>query len=294
MMILLLDAGNTRLKWATIESNANPLSQSPPELSNQGSVNYQWSSLAGQLDNALKQISDSPASLSQILLSNVAGPRLESALEIWLKGYLRSRRADTQSRASTISSSTLLDDKSQVKENAGLTIDKVTAQTTAFGVANAYDEPSQLGADRWAALVAARHFCAGPACIIDSGTALTVDLISKEGQHAGGLILPGITLMTAALVENTDAIQAGKQGQLTVFEVHSTEDAVKAGVHAAILGAITHVLAEAREKWGVEPQCVVTGGNAGSLKTGLPESSRHDPDWVLKGLAVIAGINRQG
>jgi len=188
---------------------------------------------------------------------------------------------------------TLQNDKIRVKENDGLTIDKVTAQAAAFGVTNAYREPSQLGADRWVALVAAHYHHQGPSCIIDSGTALTVDLISKEGQHAGGLILPGMALMRAALVEKTDAVQVSEQGQTKAFDVHSTEDAVKAGVHAAMLGAVQQVLAECQLKWGAEPHCVVTGGNAEVFKMSLPESSTYDSDWVLKGLAVIAGSTGQ-
>ena len=70
----------------------------------------------------------------------------------------------------------------------------------ACGVTNAYDVAADLGVDRWAALVGAHQGSSGPVCIVDCGTAITIDALSPAGEHLGGLIMPGITMLAELLV----------------------------------------------------------------------------------------------
>jgi len=71
------------------------------------------------------------------------------------------------------------------------------------GIRNGYRDPGQLGVDRWLALCGA--FCRYKAgiCVVDAGTATTLDLVTIGGEHKGGLILPGIALMQQALFRGT-------------------------------------------------------------------------------------------
>ena len=171
------------------------------------------------------------------------------------------------------------------------------AQVEAFGVRCAYQQPAQLGADRWAALVAARHHLDGPSCVIDCGTALTIDLLTADGVHAGGLIAPGMGMMRDSLVANTCQIPAGEAVENTVFTVQDTLGAVQAGIMAATVGAVRQVLQQCRDQWQQDPVCVVTGGDAESLLAAMPAASwpngvQHEVEWVLKGLAIIAGCHQ--
>lgn len=50
------------------------------------------------------------------------------------------------------------------------------------------------GVDRWLTLIAVRHRYSVPACIVDSGTAITIDVIQEDGQHLGGLICRVLSL----------------------------------------------------------------------------------------------------
>ena len=84
-----------------------------------------------------------------------------------------------------------------------LPLDWLTSSATACGVSNGYDHPEQLGADRWAALIAARALYAGPSVVVMAGTATTIDALDGSGLFRGGLILPGLSLMRAALARNT-------------------------------------------------------------------------------------------
>ena len=73
----------------------------------------------------------------------------------------------------------------------------------AGGVRNAYLDPTQLGPDRWAALIGARTLHTGAALVVTAGTATTVDVLTAEGVFRGGIILPGLELMRRALARDT-------------------------------------------------------------------------------------------
>lgn len=70
-----------------------------------------------------------------------------------------------------------------------------------------YDTPSTLGLDRVAAAAGARFLFPGRRCVVvDAGTALTVDLLTEEGDFAGGTISPGVTMQFKALHEGTSML----------------------------------------------------------------------------------------
>ncbi len=154
-------------------------------------------------------------------------------------------------------------------------------------VINAYDDPAQYGADRWAALLGARALTHGPVCIIDAGTAITVDLIDDGGRHKGGLIMPGLQLMREALLSGTAGIdQAG--GKLTTF-ANNTADAVSSGTLHMLRAAIIDIGSSAANVLGANMKIIITGGTSELLLSlpGIPEM-QFEPDLVLLGLRVAA------
>ena len=258
MKALLVDAGNTRLKWALCEGET---------FLQQGAFAYDWSGLERQFDEQWDGIAKTH-SPDQVILSNVAGSRLAAPMSQWLATH-------------------------RLQEMPPLTINTVTAQAEAYGIRCAYQRPSQMGADRWAALIAAKHYLDGPCCVIDCGTALTIDLLTAGGEHAGGLIAPGLNMMHQSLITNTALIPSGITQNRSVFTVNDTLGAVQAGIMAAAAGTVQQVLQQCREHWQQEPVCVLTGGDADTLIDALPKTLAdrflRDSDWVLKGLAIIAG-----
>ena len=71
----------------------------------------------------------------------------------------------------------------------------VRPQAQQLGVKNLYRKPEQLGADRWAALIGARGLTGSAACVVDAGTAVTVEALSAKGEFLGGAIFPGLHLL---------------------------------------------------------------------------------------------------
>jgi type III pantothenate kinase len=150
------------------------------------------------------------------------------------------------------------------------------------GVTSRYDNPGQLGADRWAALVAARALHSGPCLVVQAGTATTADLLSADGEFLGGLILPGVDLMRFVLHEHTGRLPL-QEGRF-VRTPRNTVDAIETGCRHAQAGAVERMYRVA----GPGAQCLVSGGAGQSLIEQLDFPCRYVENLVLEGLARIA------
>jgi type III pantothenate kinase len=162
----------------------------------------------------------------------------------------------------------------------------VVARTEQCGVRNSYENPSRLGSDRWAALIAAwKRF--GRAClVVNCGTATTVDALSNAGEFLGGLIMPGITLMQQSLKQNTAQLQ-DEVGQLHNFP-RNTSDAIYTGVIQATLGAIENQRVLLK-KLGTNEivTCFLSGGAADKIEAHLGMPTERVDNLVLEGLKSI-------
>ncbi len=158
----------------------------------------------------------------------------------------------------------------------------VKSQAQAFGVINAYQQPEKLGVDRWLSLIAVWQKYQSSACIVDCGTAITVDLIDADGRHQGGLISPGLTLMKKSLAQGTEALPFGETSH--VFGLAScTEAAISSGTLMAAIGLIEHVLAKQPKNM----RLILTGGDAELIAGQLGIASIVDLDLVLRGLLCV-------
>ena len=173
-----------------------------------------------------------------------------------------------------------------------LTPEWLVASEYACGVTNRYSRPAQLGADRWASLVAARrrsmttdHF--PPACVVvNAGTAVTIDALDVDGVFHGGLILPGMRLMLQALAENTAGLKVAP-GEFRTFP-DNTADALYSGAMRAVCGAIELM----REQIDTNPahvRCYLAGGAAPEIAQHLNPPVEIVEDLVLEGVLALAG-----
>lgn len=160
----------------------------------------------------------------------------------------------------------------------------------ACGVTNSYPDPARLGIDRWLALIAAWNKFRSAACIIDCGTAVTVDVLDSHGKHTGGLILPGISLMQKS-VFNATAIKGTRHADADAVATlaNNTEEAVIAGCRLAVAGLAERVSRDLQEQYDNSVYTVLTGGDAETIGKILAIDYIHEPHLVLEGLAVYAG-----
>jgi type III pantothenate kinase len=158
-------------------------------------------------------------------------------------------------------------------------------------VTNGYENPLQLGADRWAALIAARRRTVSevesppPAIVVNAGTAVTIDALDRDGVFRGGVILPGMRLMLQALAENTAALNVAP-GVYQDFPVN-TGDALYSGVIVAVAGAIEQMRKRLRHDGG-EVACFVSGGAADEIAPYLTGPLEVVDNLVLEGALALA------
>jgi type III pantothenate kinase len=160
------------------------------------------------------------------------------------------------------------------------------------GVRNSYDDPAQLGCDRWAALIGARRLCGGPAIVVDAGTALTADALTGDGVFVGGIIVPGAELMRKALAEHTAALKP-QPGKFSFFP-DATGDAIVSGVINALAGAIERMAGFLEHAGQPQPVCVLSGGGAAVIEPHLNLEVKVVDNLVLEGLLTIAREGQPG
>ena len=166
----------------------------------------------------------------------------------------------------------------------GFPVRWIKASAAARGVTNSYDDPTALGADRWAALIGAHAMRCGNAVVVLAGTATTIDVLDAQGRFCGGLILPGIGLMTASLAQGTARLPSvpGIYRPLP----RNTRDAIASGAVHATLGAIERMHEQLPP--GEPSICLLSGGAAGFLQPYLRQPYRQVDNLVLEGLATIS------
>ena len=150
-----------------------------------------------------------------------------------------------------------------------------------------YAEPGQLGVDRWAAIVAAWFRYRRAICVVDAGTAVTIDGVDAAGQHLGGIILPGLDLMREALYQDTsDILDSARRNGAERHEADwygaNTRAAVEKGAPYMLGSAVDRAAAELAGDH--EPAAVLTGGDAADLRSHLSVSVELRPNLVLEGL----------
>jgi type III pantothenate kinase len=155
----------------------------------------------------------------------------------------------------------------------------------------AVERPSKTGPDRLAAAAGVAAAGGREAIVVDAGTAITVDVLSKKG-FLGGAIFPGTGLLYRALHDGTAALPlVTGSGGAARPPGRNTRDAIVAGVEGGAAGAVRELVALSRRSVTKNARVWVTGGGGAGLAKHLGKSARYEPDLVLRGLEYLFGLN---
>lgn len=302
--VLLIDIGNTRLKWAWCDAaslGAPATGALPVPWRTGGACGHEaLATLAGDW----RALADAEGAPRGVWISNVAGPVIAAEVDALLADAFGGPPAVHWARA-TASHGTL---------------------------DNGYREPSQLGVDRWVGGIGARHHLPeGNLMIVTAGTATTIDVVlapdrgdgsdgneqriggsasNRSGgsdasnasnassgtparsRFAGGMILPGLALMMGSLARNTAQLPAVEIGEAHAAAAwaDNTRDAIAAGCLAAQAGAIERAW-DALTRRG-PARCLLSGGAREALAGALTLPFERHENLVLLGLSVMAAQQR--
>lgn len=241
---LLVDIGNTSLRWAVLEGDV---------CGEMRTVRH-----FGGLPIDLHAAWETLTPPRQVYVANVAGETIAAAL--------------TQA----------------CRSRWGITPEFVQTERETLGVRIAYTEPARLGVDRWLALLATHRHFPGDALIVDAGTAITYDVLKADGQHLGGLILPGIETMRDGLLTGTQIPRVDVVDHADEPWARDTAPAIGSGTIQAPAALAERLQSRLAELGGARvPRLLVTGGDGERLLAALPAAAELVPDLVLRGLALV-------
>ncbi|MBF0236344.1 MAG: type III pantothenate kinase [SAR324 cluster bacterium] len=161
-----------------------------------------------------------------------------------------------------------------------------------LGIRLDVDFPEKVGQDRIATAVAAYEMFHACVIVLDMGTATTIDLVSQDGIFQGGIICPGMGILSNVLTKNTSQLfQVPLEPPVHVIG-KNTEDCLKSGIFFGYIGMIRSLIQQIITTLDESPVLVATGGIAAILKTHIPEIPHWIDDLLLTGLLNIYQKNR--
>lgn len=247
MDFLLIDVGNTHLKWGLVQA---------------GKFHYGGQVKSTQDDiNLLFEKEYPELSPDRVILANVSNEALSEQINKLANNLWQSQ------------------------------VEEMVSSSQACGVSNAYTNPATLGIDRWAAMVAAFAWAKGAVCVVDCGTALTIDVIDAGGLHLGGLILPGYNLMQQSILQKGAKVQDSFEVNAAANKIQlgqTTGDCVQQGSLLAAKAVIEQAQVFAGEQIGCQIPLIISGGDAETIRSLLTTNAHYEPCLVLHGLALLA------
>jgi len=164
-----------------------------------------------------------------------------------------------------------------------------------LGIGIDYPKPAGIGADRLANAVSTVALVGAPAVVVDFGTAVTFDIISSERKYIGGVIAPGLQVMTEYLYQRTALLPRIDLREPVSSIGKSTRDAMMAGAVFGYRGLVREILSEIQREIGLPEglKVVATGGYAELIAEKMPEIQQVYPNLTLEGLRIIGILNRK-
>lgn len=151
-----------------------------------------------------------------------------------------------------------------------------------------YNPIENLGADRIADALYAAHFYPGKdVIIVDAGTAVTVDLLTKDKVFRGGVIFAGLDLQLKSLAENTSRLPKLKEEMISQFKVpNSTFDAINAGTIFSIAGGIDKSIEKIKTQFE-NTITIFSGGNWKTISNHINSKGNYIEDLTLLGISLF-------
>ncbi len=161
---------------------------------------------------------------------------------------------------------------------------------TNLGITIKTTNPQNIGADRLVNAVAGIEEYKNGVVIVDSGTAITVDVISPKKEYLGGAIMPGVMVSLEALSGKTSKLQRFELVEVKNAIGKTTVEALQSGFLYGFAGMIDRVVEETLSEIDFEPMVISTGGMAGKFCVVSKTIKKYDKDLTLKGLNIIGNL----
>lgn len=163
-----------------------------------------------------------------------------------------------------------------------------------FGIGIRYARPETIGADRLVNAAAAAARFGAPVVALDFGTALTCDVVSRDGAFVGGIIAPGLRLMLDYLHERTALLPVVPLSPVRRMTGRNTAEAMRIGAWTGYRGLVRELVAGLKAELGPGTPFCATGGDAARLKSILGPACPILPDLTFEGMRLVFSRNAPG
>jgi type III pantothenate kinase len=158
---------------------------------------------------------------------------------------------------------------------------------TDTGLRVAYDNPREVGADRLVNGVAAFQKYGGPCIVVDLGTAITFDVVSRNAQYLGGIICPGIGISIDALFQRTARLPRVDFRAPEKLIGTNTVGSIQSGLYFGTISMIDGIVERLVAELGGQTKVIATGGQAPLIVEGSRYLKEADENLTLQGLELI-------
>lgn len=151
-----------------------------------------------------------------------------------------------------------------------------------------YEDPSQVGVDRLVNSYASLHIVKPPIVCVDFGTAITFDVVNKNGEYDGGLIFPGIETSLKCLFSKTAKLPKVNLEKPPSVIGKNTVNSIQSGLYYGYLSLVEGVIDRIEKDYKQKFNIVITGGNSSFVIFDLKRKFIYEPKLPLKGLFYLA------
>ncbi|HLK48390.1 MAG TPA: type III pantothenate kinase [Bryobacteraceae bacterium] len=163
---------------------------------------------------------------------------------------------------------------------------------TDLGLTICYDNPNEVGADRLVNGVAGFYKYGGPCVIVDFGTTINFDVISRNAEYLGGAIAVGIGIAIEALFSKTARLPLVDFRPPKEVVGTNTVASMQSGLYFGAIGMIDGILERVIAKLGPDTKVIATGGQARMIAGGSRYLKTLDEHLTLEGLQMIWERNK--
>ena len=169
--------------------------------------------------------------------------------------------------------------------------EKITAfksTRSLLSTTNSYKEASSLGSDRWAQIVAAKCIFKKDCVIVSCGSAISIDCVTKEGAHKGGVLLSGAERYINCFsdIHNLKNIKLTQTKRNNLLQTDTAQQ-INVGYRTLVSATVHKVYGEFKKNTNSKPTLIVSGSYARQIASYIEVSAVIEPFFVLKSLAFI-------
>lgn len=154
-------------------------------------------------------------------------------------------------------------------------------------IKNLYRKPQQVGQDRLVNAFAAVTLYGAPLIVVDFGTAITFDVISRKKEYLGGMILPGLRISLEALADKTALLPNIKLQKPEEFIGRDTKNSMLSGIVYGFAALTDDLTQRIKKEIGSNAKVIGTGGNINLIKKYCKIFDKINMNLTLQGVNLI-------